>query len=211
MLRVHGQPLNQCARSAMVKPTWQPCPPIHEDQTLTTFPETDPVKTPRTKAAATPKTAKSKAKLSPAALAKAAAEKKTTAGKKTAARSTGTAAKAEVQAPSAILSLAAHALEEMKAEETIIIELEGKTSLADQMIITSGRSSRHVGSIADEVVKSMKDAGYGTPRVEGVPHCDWVLIDCGDVIVHVFRPEVRQFYNLEKMWGVDRPTELEAG
>jgi type I restriction enzyme R subunit len=96
---------------------------------------------------------------------------------------------------------------EMKAEDTIIIDLEGKTSIADQMIITSGRSNRHVGSIADEVVKTMKDAGHGSPRVEGVPHCDWVLIDCGDVIVHVFRPEVRQFYNLEKMWGVDRPTE----
>ena len=186
-------------------PRGKPARFLDEDQTLTISPKTDPVKTPRTKAAATPKTAKSPA----ASPAKSAA--KSAASKKTAAKSAAAAPKAEAQAPSDILALAAHALEEMKAEETIIIELEGKTSLADQMIITSGRSSRHVGSIADEVVKSMKDAGYGTPRVEGVPHCDWVLIDCGDVIVHVFRPEVRQFYNLEKMWGVDRPTELEAG
>jgi ribosome-associated protein len=98
----------------------------------------------------------------------------------------------------------------MKAEDTVVIELAGKTSLADQMIITSGRSNRHVGAIADEVVKLLKDAGHATPRVEGQPHCDWVLIDAGDVIVHVFRPEVRQFYNLEKMWGVDRPSERAA-
>jgi ribosome-associated protein len=95
----------------------------------------------------------------------------------------------------------------MKAEDTIIIDLAGKTSLADHMIITSGRSNRHVASIADEVVKTLKDAGHGVPKVEGLPHADWVLIDAGDVVVHVFRPEVRVFYNLEKMWGVDRPTE----
>lgn len=108
------------------------------------------------------------------------------------------------------LKLATHALEEMKAEETIIIDLEGKTSIADHMIIASGRSNRHVGSIADEVVKVLKEAGHPSPKIEGVPHCDWVLVDCGDVIVHIFRPEVRSFYNLEKMWGVDRPTELAA-
>ncbi|MCU0883676.1 MAG: ribosome silencing factor [Beijerinckiaceae bacterium] len=112
--------------------------------------------------------------------------------------------------PSDTLKLATHAIEEMKAEETIIIDLQGKTSIADHMIITSGRSNRHVGSIADEVVKVLKQAGHPSPRIEGVPHCDWVLVDCGDVIVHVFRPEVRTFYNLEKMWGVDRPTELAA-
>jgi ribosome-associated protein len=99
----------------------------------------------------------------------------------------------------------------MKAEETIVIDLQGKTSIADHMIIASGRSNRHVGSIADEVVKALKEAGHAPPRIEGVPHCDWVLVDCGDVIVHVFRPEVRAFYNLEKMWGVDRPTEFAAG
>jgi ribosome-associated protein len=119
-------------------------------------------------------------------------------------------AEADVTPVSDTLKLATHALEEMKAEETIIIDLEGKTSIADHMIIASGRSNRHVGSIADEVVKVLKEAGHPSPKIEGVPHCDWVLVDCGDVIVHIFRPEVRAFYNLEKMWGVDRPTELAA-
>ncbi len=121
------------------------------------------------------------------------------------------ASETPVPAPSDTLKLATFAIEEMKAEDTIIIDLEGKTSIADHMIITSGRSNRHVGSIADEVMKVLKDAGHPAPRIEGVPHCDWVLVDCGDVIVHVFRPEVRSFYNLEKMWGVDRPTEVAAG
>lgn len=133
------------------------------------------------------------------------------ASAKAAAQAEDAARAMAAEAPSDTLALATHALEEMKAEDTIVIDLEGKTSLADQMVITSGRSNRHVGSIADEVVKTLKQAGHASPRVEGVPHCDWVLIDCGDVIVHVFRPEVRQFYNLEKMWGVDRPTELAAG
>ena len=89
----------------------------------------------------------------------------------------------------------------MKAEETIAIDLAGKTSLADTMIITSGRSQRHVGSIADKIIQEMKNRGYGNARVEGMPACDWVLIDAGDVIVHVFRPEVRAFYSIEKMWA----------
>ncbi|MCJ2045732.1 ribosome silencing factor [Methylobacterium sp. J-078] len=102
-------------------------------------------------------------------------------------------------------SLALECLEDMKAEETIEIDLMGRTSLADTMIITSGRSQRHVGAIADRVLQEMKTKGLGTARVEGLPACDWVLIDAGDVIVHIFRPEVRGFYNLEKMWGADRP------
>jgi ribosome-associated protein len=93
----------------------------------------------------------------------------------------------------------------MKAENTVEIDLVGKTSLADTMIVTSGRSQRHVGAIADRLIKDLKDKGFGTPRVEGLPACDWVLIDAGDVLVHIFRPEVRSFYNLEKMWGADRP------
>lgn len=98
-------------------------------------------------------------------------------------------------------------LDDAKAENVISIDLAGKTALADEMIVASGRSSVHVGAIAEKVVKACKAAGH-IPRVEGLPHCDWVLIDAGDVIVHVFRPEVRQFYNLEKMWGGDRPREL---
>ena len=101
-------------------------------------------------------------------------------------------------------------LEDMKAEDTIEIDLTGKTSIADTMIVTSGRSQRHVGSIADRVVQALKDKGFSPPRVEGLPACDWVLIDAGDVLVHIFRPEVRSFYNLEKMWGADRPLERAA-
>ena len=98
-------------------------------------------------------------------------------------------------------------LEDAKAEDTALIDLKGKTALADAMIVTSGRSNRHVGAIADQVIEMLKQKGYGTPRVEGQPHCDWVLVDAGDVVLHIFRPEVRQFYNLEKMWGGDRPAE----
>lgn len=99
----------------------------------------------------------------------------------------------------------------MKAEDTVEIDLAGKTSLADTMIVTSGRSHRHVGAIADRVLQGLKAGGFGAARVEGLPACDWVLIDAGDVIVHIFRPEVRGFYNLEKMWGADRPAERAAG
>lgn len=95
----------------------------------------------------------------------------------------------------------------MKAQDVVAIDLRGKTAIADAMIVASGTSNRHVGSIADNVIKALKEAGRGSARVEGVPQCDWVLIDAGDVIVHVFRPEVRSFYNLEKMWSQDRPTE----
>ncbi|MFH6782914.1 MULTISPECIES: ribosome silencing factor [Methylobacterium] len=99
----------------------------------------------------------------------------------------------------------------MKAEDTVEIDLVGRTSLADAMIITSGRSQRHVGSIADKVIQEFKARGFGNPRVEGLPACDWVLIDAGDLLVHVFRPEVRHFYNLEKIWGADRPADRLAG
>ncbi len=101
-------------------------------------------------------------------------------------------------------------LDDMKAEDVVEIDLAGKTSIADVMMVASGRSHRHVGSIADRVVQVFKDSGFGPPRVEGLPACDWVLIDAGDVLVHIFRPEVRGFYNLEKMWGADRPAEQRA-
>jgi len=98
-------------------------------------------------------------------------------------------------------------LEDAKAENIVTIELSGKTTLADRMIIASGRSSTHVGAIADRVMKACRDAGFVAPKVEGLPLCDWVLLDARDAIVHIFRPDVRQFYNLEKMWGADRPGE----
>jgi ribosome-associated protein len=106
-----------------------------------------------------------------------------------------------------IRAAALASLEDMKAENTVEIDLTGKTSLADTMIVTSGRSHRHVGAIADRIIQDLKDKGFGNARVEGLPACDWVLIDAGDVLIHVFRPEVRGFYNLEKMWGADRPND----
>jgi ribosome-associated protein len=99
------------------------------------------------------------------------------------------------------LSLILTRLDDMKAEDTTTIDLTGKTSIADLMVVTSGRSNRHVGAVADRVIQGLKDAGVSGVRVEGLRNCDWVLIDAGDVIVHVFRPEVRAFYNLEKMWA----------
>jgi len=107
------------------------------------------------------------------------------------------------------LRIALSALEDAKAEQLLAIDLRGKTSIADSMVIASGRSDRHVAAIADRVIQALKDAGLGNVRVEGLPHADWVLIDCGDLLVHVFRPEVRGFYNLEKIWGTDRPSEPE--
>lgn len=98
-------------------------------------------------------------------------------------------------------------LDDAKAEDIITLDLAGKTSLADAMIIATGRSDRHVGAIAERVAFAMKEMKLPAPRIEGVPVCDWVLIDAGDVIVHLFRPEVRGFYNLEKLWGMGRPQE----
>ena len=99
------------------------------------------------------------------------------------------------------LRLVLASIEDMKAEDTVTIDLTGKSSIADHMVVTSGRSNRQVGAIADRVVQDLHKAGLKNVRVEGMPHCDWVLIDAGDVIVHVFRPEVRAFYQLEKMWA----------
>src|SRR5271154_4259775 len=98
-------------------------------------------------------------------------------------------------------------LEEAKAEDIVSIDLFGRTTLADRMIIASGRSSVHVGAIADRVVKACREAGFPVPKVEGMPLCDWVLLDAQNAIVHIFRPDVRRFYNLEKMWSADRPGE----
>jgi ribosome-associated protein len=102
-------------------------------------------------------------------------------------------------------------LEDAKAENIISIDLTGKTTIADRMILASGRSSTHVGAIADRVMKACRDAGFPTPKVEGLPLCDWVLLDARDAIVHIFRPDVRQFYNLEKIWSADRPGEARSG
>ena len=101
-------------------------------------------------------------------------------------------------------------IDALKAEDTVTIDLIGKTAIADTMVVTSGRSNRQVAAIADHVVEDLAKAGVKGVRVEGMPHCDWVLIDAGDLIVHVFRPEVRAFYNLEKMWAGGRPEKRQA-
>ena len=98
-----------------------------------------------------------------------------------------------------------HRLDEDKAQDIVVIDLKDKSSVADTMIVASGRSHRHVGALADHLLRLLKDAGQGKARVEGLPHCDWVLIDAGDIIVHLFRPEVRSFYNIEKIWSVEPP------
>ena len=92
-------------------------------------------------------------------------------------------------------------LSDMKAEDSVTIDLTGKSSIGDYMVVTTGRSNVHVASIADSLVKGLKAAAITGIRVEGLRQGDWVLIDAGSVIVHVFRPEVREFYNLEKMWS----------
>ena len=94
-----------------------------------------------------------------------------------------------------------HQLDEDQAQETISIPLAGKSSIADHMVIASGRSTRHVSAIADKLAQRIKQEAGRSVRVEGLPNADWVLIDAGDVIVHLFRPEVRSFYNLERMWS----------
>ncbi len=112
------------------------------------------------------------------------------------------AAPAEAAGP-VLIDLVLETLDDAKAEQTVAVDITGKSSLTDHMVVTSGRSNRHVGAIADQLVKMLREQGFGKPRVEGLPHADWVLVDAGDVIVHIFRPEVREFYNIEKMWTVD--------
>ena len=92
-------------------------------------------------------------------------------------------------------------LEDDKAEDILAIDIRGKSSFADMLIVASGRSARHVGALADHVMRKLKESGVKDVNVEGVPHCDWVLVDAGDVVVHLFRPEVRSFYNIEKIWA----------
>ncbi len=96
-------------------------------------------------------------------------------------------------------------LEDDKAENIVTIDMTARSSLTDAIVIATGRSSRHVSSIADHLARKLKDAGYGTRPVDGAAQGDWVLVDAGDVIVHIFRPEVRDYYDLEGMWSVGEP------
>jgi len=106
----------------------------------------------------------------------------------------------DFDASSRALETVLASLEDSKAENIVPIDIRKKSSLGDHMVVASGRSNRHVAAVCEHLLKALKDAGLGQARVEGLPAADWVLIDAGDVIVHVFRPEIREFYNIEKMW-----------
>ena len=114
--------------------------------------------------------------------------------------------------PGSMLDLVLTSLDEDQAQEVVTIPLQGKSSMADYMVIASGRSTRQVAAIAQKLAERLKQAGFGNPRIEGLPAADWVLIDAGDVVVHLFRPEVRTFYNLERMWSFEggEPTQGRA-
>ena len=99
------------------------------------------------------------------------------------------------------LKLVLESLDDSKAENVTSIDIAGKSALGDYMVVVSGRSNRHVTAIAEHLIDDLKAEGFGSPRIEGLETGDWVLIDSGDIIVHVFRPEIREFYNLERMWA----------
>jgi ribosome-associated protein len=101
-------------------------------------------------------------------------------------------------------------LDENSAQDVLEIDIRGKSSIADYMLVASGRSNRHVGALSDYVLRGLKQAGFKNLGTEGQEGKDWVLVDAGDVILHVFRPEVRVFYNLEKIWSVPLPDGLRA-
>ena len=114
-------------------------------------------------------------------------------------------------APGSLHALVLDSLDDDQALDVVSIPLEGKSSIADFMVIASGRSTRQVAAIATHLAERLKAGGHGSPRIEGLPAADWVLIDAGDIVVHLFRPEVRSFYNLERMWGFGDEPAAAAG
>ncbi len=98
------------------------------------------------------------------------------------------------------MRLITQSLEDDKAEDIVTLDVRGKSSIADAIIVATGRSARHVGALADHLMRKLKDAGAEGVKVEGMATCDWVLLDAGDVVVHLFRPDVRSFYNIERIW-----------
>lgn len=110
-----------------------------------------------------------------------------------------------------LTALVTASLEDDKAQDIVVIDLSGIASFADFMVIASGRSDRHVGAMADHLTEKLKAAGMHSVPNEGMEYRDWVLLDAGDVVVHLFRPEVRAFYNLEKMWGPETDHTGEKG
>jgi ribosome-associated protein len=123
---------------------------------------------------------------------------------KTIPRATPKTRRKALPAPS-LLERIERTLQDGKAEDLVIIDLHGKTTIADHMVIASGRSARQVTALAERLISALHQPGKPRVVAEGMRHGDWVLIDAGDVIVHLFRPEVRHFYNLEKMWGASLP------
>jgi ribosome-associated protein len=121
--------------------------------------------------------------------------------RKTAKKGAAKSAAPEITLLSRILT----SLDDDKAENVVTIDLEGRSALADAIVIASGRSGRHVASIAEHLARRLKEAGYGTRPTSGTGTGDWALVDAGDIIVHIFRPEVRDYYDLEGMWSVDEP------
>ena len=110
-----------------------------------------------------------------------------------------------VPQPDELKALVEKSLDDDQAEDVVVIDLAGKTSIADYMIVASGRNTRHIAAMAMKLADRLKQSGLRGVEVEGLTQCDWVLVDAGDVIVHLFRPEVRTFYNIEKMWGLETP------
>jgi len=109
-----------------------------------------------------------------------------------------------------IAELVLKALDDDKAEDIVSIDIKGKSSVADTLVVASGRSQRHVAALADHLLQKLKEAGATYLKVEGLPHADWVLVDAGDVIIHLFRPEVRTFYNIERIWTPAEPVAARA-
>jgi ribosome-associated protein len=109
----------------------------------------------------------------------------------------------EVAPERTLLDRVQTSLDDDKAEDLVMIDLNGRSSLTDAIVVATGRSSRHVASLAENLARKLKEWGYGAARIEGLPQGDWVLVDAGDVIVHIFRAEVRAYYDLEGMWSVD--------
>jgi len=112
---------------------------------------------------------------------------------------------------SPLLNLVLGQLDDDQAQEVVTIPLAGKSSIADHMVIASGRSTRQVAAMAQKLAERIKREGHGPVRLEGLPAADWVLLDAGDVVVHLFRPEVRSFYNLERMWAFGDSPPVAAG
>ena len=126
------------------------------------------------------------------------------------ASSAATLPNSDAQSAEDLHKLVLQSLDDDQAQEVTSIPLAGKSSIGDYMVIASGRSTRHVAAIAEKLAQKIKQLGRAV-RIEGLPAADWVLLDAGDVIVHLFRPEVRSFYNLERMWGFGEPHEAAAG